>query len=99
MARLTWLSAVAATPILAACGTSADAKHAFESYAMLQIGKPASYLDARVECGEGADGYGCMRTDLRGCKAWFAVDRSSGRITTWRYEEPKERCWKRWGLQ
>ena len=76
--------------ILVACGTSPEAKDGFESYAASLIGKTRSSLDARVECADRDAGYGCMRTDPRNCRVWFAVDRASDKITGWQYEEPKD---------
>jgi len=83
------LCLVSSVWILSAC-VSPAARNAFERYAESRVGMPASALDARVECSERADGYGCFRTDPRNCKVWFTVDHASDMITAWRYEEPRE---------
>lgn len=76
-----------------ACVSQA-AKEAFERYANSRIGRPHSDLSARVECGERAGEYGCLRTDFRNCRVWFSVDRVTGLINSWRYEQNAENCWK-----
>ena len=67
-----------------------------EGLARAQIGKTPedAFRGSKIlaGCYERAGEYGCMEIDIRDCRIWYRVDRTSNRIVTWEYAGAKEKC-------
>jgi hypothetical protein len=87
----------------AGCYTSQGAKDAWERYARSRVGTLAESLRPelphKMECSKQRNEYGCLTSDVRGCRTWFVVDEATTRITSWRYADEDHRdCWREWLL-
>src|SRR5437016_5946895 len=47
-----------------------------------------------VQCGAQSGENGCLFVTKHNCRIWYVVDRSTDRITAWRYAGPAEDCWR-----